>query len=174
MNGSIYNGRSAILSYQNALGVETNNIANVNTVGFKSDSISFNDLMYQDGVGKGVTRNDSIKNFSQGSIKPSNSEYDFAISGQGFFTLQDPIETDKIYYSRTGQFSSNNENYLTNSQGLIVMGVKPVVSGDIITGEYENNITSTIIDTDTSTYSLNTYTTDFLKNAKKIIRIYKK
>ena len=168
MNGSIYNGRSAIISFQDALGIESNNVANVNTIGFKADAVSFDDMMYQDGVGKGVSRNDPLKVFSQGSIKPTNSEYDFAISGDGFFTLQDPIETDKVYYSRTGQFSTNNENYLTNSQGLIVMGVSPVVTGDTITSEYSNNITSTIINTNETTYSLNTYTTNFASSAEKI------
>jgi len=168
MNGSIYNGQSGLLSFQNALDVESNNVANVNTIGFKSDSISFNDMMYQDGVGKGVTQNDPLKNFSQGSIKPSSSEYDFAISGQGFFTLQDPLEPDKLFYSRTGQFSSNNENYLTNSEGLLVMGVSPIVTGDVISSYFKNNITSTVVDTAESLYTLNTYTSDYTQNTKEM------
>ncbi len=168
MNGSIYNGKSAIISFQGALDIESNNVANVNTIGFKSDSVSFNDLMYQDGVGKGVTRNDPLKNFSQGGIKPSNSEYDFAISGPGFFTLHDPMEPDKLFYSRTGQFSSNNENFLTNSEGLIVMGVAPIVTGDVITSEFENNITSTVVDTADSFYTLNTYTSNYTRDAKEM------
>lgn len=168
MNGSIYNGKSAIISFQGALDIESNNVANVNTIGFKSDSVSFNDLMYQDGVGKGVTRNDPLKDFSQGGIKPSNSEYDFAISGPGFFTLQDPMEPDKLFYSRTGQFSSNNENFLTNSEGLIVMGVAPIVTGDVITSEFENNITSTVVDTADSFYTLNTYTSNYTRDAKEM------
>ena len=168
MNGSIYNGKSAIISFQGALDIESNNVANVNTIGFKSDSVSFNDLMYQDGVGKGVTRNDPLKDFSQGGIKPSNSEYDFAISGPGFFTLQDPMEPDKLFYSRTGQFSSNNENFLTNSEGLIVMGVAPTVTGDVITSEFENNITSTVVDTADSFYTLNTYTSNYTRDAKEM------
>jgi len=168
MNGSIYNGKSAIISFQGALDIESNNVANVNTIGFKSDSVSFNDLMYQDGVGKGVTRNDPLKDFSQGGIKPSNSEYDFAISGPGFFTLQDPMEPEKLFYSRTGQFSSNNENFLTNSEGLIVMGVAPTVTGDVITSEFENNITSTVVDTADSFYTLNTYTSNYTRDAKEI------
>lgn len=168
MNGSIYTGTSGLLSFQKGIDVESHNVANVNTVGFKADNISFNDLMYQGGVGKGVTSNDPFKDFSQGSLKPSNSEYDFAISGEGFFTLQDPQNPSKSYYSRTGQFASNNENNLTNNLGFLVMGVSPTVSGDMITGEYANNITSTIVDTDTSIYTLNTYTTDYRTNATEI------
>ena len=168
MNGSMYTGTSGLLSFINGIDVESNNVANVNTIGFKSDTISFNDLMYQDGIGKGVTRNDPMKSFTQGSITPSPSDYDFAIAGEGFFTLQDPDTPDKLYYSRTGQFSSNNENFLTSSTGLIVMGIRPDVTGDIITGEYENNITSTIVNEENSTYSLNTYTTNYQVTAKEI------
>lgn len=168
MNGSLYTGASGLLSFQQGIDVESHNVANVNTVGFKSDNVSFNDLMYQSGVGKGVSMNDPFKNFSQGSLKPSNSGYDFAISGEGFFTLQDPLNPEKSYYTRTGQFSSNNENRLTNGLGFLVLGVQPVVTGDMITKEFSNNITSTIIDTDNSTYSLNTYTTDYKTNAKEI------
>lgn len=168
MNGSIYTGASGLLSYQQGINIESNNVANVNTVGFKSDTVSFNDLMYQDGVGKGVTNNEVLKNFKQGNLVPSNSEYDFAIQGEGFFTLQDPDTPDKLYYTRTGQFLNNKDNFLANSNDLIVMGVRPVVTGDMITSEYENNITSTLVDTDTSIYTLNTYTTDYTSSAKAI------
>lgn len=168
MNGSIYSGTSGLLSFQKGIDVESNNVANVNTIGFKADNVSFNDLMYQNGIGKGVTMNDPRKDFSQGSVKPSDSDYDFAISGDGMFTLQDPDTPDRLYYSRTGQFSSNNENYLTNNTGLIVMGIRPTVTGDVITSEHENNISSTIVDTEDSIYTLNTYTTDYQKNSREI------
>jgi len=168
MNGSIYTGTSGILTYQNSLAIESNNAANASTLGFKSDTVSFNDLMYQNDIGRGVRSNESVKNFSQGSLNPSNSEYDFAISGPGFFTLQDPINPEKTYYTRTGQFSSNKDNELINSTGLLIMGVAPTVSGEIISSEYENNITSTSINTATSTYTLNTYTTDYRVKSKEI------
>jgi len=168
MNGSIYTGTSGLLSFQNSIDIESNNVANVNTIGFKADNVSFNDLMYQSGVGKGVTRNDPYKDFGQGSLKGSNSEYDFAIAGQGFFTLQDPANPEKSYYTRTGQFRSNNENNLTNDLGFLVLGVQPVVSGDIISSEFEDNITSTLVKSDNSTYTLNTYITDYKSNSKEI------
>jgi flagellar hook protein FlgE len=164
----MYTGAAGLLSFQQGINVESNNVANVNTVGFKSDTVSFNDLMYQKGVGKGTTTNDVFKNFTQGSLKPSNSSYDFAIAGEGFFTLQDPETPDKLFYTRTGQFSTNNENFLTNSTGLIVMGMRPDVTGDIITSEYEKSITSTLVNEETSTYTLNTYTTDYFTNSKEI------
>jgi len=168
MNGSIYTGASGLLSFQQALDVESNNVANVNTIGFKSDTVAFDDLMYDQGIGKGTTRDEVLKNFSQGSLVQSDSEYDFALEGDGFFTLQDPETPEKLYYSRTGQFSSNNENYLTNGGDLIVMGVSPVVTGDLITSEYSNNITSTLIEKEDSIYTLNTYTTDYVSNSKEL------
>ncbi|PIF04099.1 MAG: hypothetical protein CSA86_03120 [Arcobacter sp.] len=168
MNQSIYSGATGLLSFQKGIDVESNNVANVNTVGFKSDRVSFNDLMYENGIGKGVSFNDPSKNFTQGNLKPSNSEYDFAISGKGFFTLQNPSYPDKLYYSRAGQFSSNKENNLVNDLGFLVMGVQPVVSGDMITSAYNNGIASTVIDTADSIYTLNTYTTDYKTNAKEV------
>ncbi|MGB3751177.1 MAG: flagellar hook-basal body complex protein [Arcobacteraceae bacterium] len=168
MNGSIYTGASGLLSFQKGIDITSNNVANVNTVGFKSDRVSFNDLMYQDGIGKGVTTNEVLKNFSQGSLIPSDSEYDFALAGEGFFTLQDPVSPDRLYYTRTGQFSTDSNNYLSSSTGLLVMGVAPTVTGDMITSEYDNAITSTVIDTDDTLYTLNTYTNDYKTAAREI------
>jgi len=168
MNGSIYTGTSGLLSFQKSIDVTSNNVANVNTVGFKSDRVSFNDLMYQDGIGKGVTTNEILKNFSQGSLNPSDSEYDFALEGEGFFTLQDPSSPDRLYYTRTGQFSTNSDNYLSSSTGFLVMGVAPTVTGDMITSEYDNAITSTVIDTEETLYTLNTYTNDYQTIAKEV------
>jgi len=173
MNGSIYTGTSGLLNFQKGIDVTSNNVANVNTVGFKSDRVSFNDLMYQDSVGKGVTTNEVLKNFSQGSLIPSDSEYDFALKGEGFFTLQDPSSPDRLYYTRTGQFSTDSNNYLSNSTGLLVMGVSPTVTGDMITSEYDNAITSTVVDTDDSLYTLNTYTNDYKTIAREIESVLK-
>jgi len=168
---SMANGASALNAFQSSINVESNNAANLNTTGFKSDSISFSDMMYDRGVGMGSFMDDPRKDFSQGGIKPTNSEYDFAIKGEGFFTLQDPQDTNKYYYTRTGQFKSNKENFMTTDNGMVVMGIKPVVTGDIITSEYVNSIGSTTIDTADSTYTLNTYATDYEGNAKKIAEV---
>jgi flagellar hook protein FlgE len=165
---SMANGTSALTAFQKALDIQSNNAANVNTTGFKSDSVSFSDMMYDRKVGMGTFMDDPKRNFEQGGLKPTNSEYDFAINGEGFFTLQNPAIPDKLFYSREGQFRSDKNNYLTTNTGLQVMGMKPVVSGDTITSEYEKSITSTIVDTETSIYSLNTYTTDYNVSIKEI------
>jgi len=160
MNGSIYTGSTGLLSFQKGIDVTSNNIANVNTIGYKADNVSFNDLMYQGGVGKGVTTNEVLKDFTQGNLKASDSSYDFALGGEGFFTLEDPA-SGNVYYSRDGQFNSDKNNYLSNSNGMIVQGITPIVTGDLITADYSNAITSTIIDTANSLYTLNTYTNDY-------------
>ena len=113
MNGSIYNGASALIAFQSAIDVESNNVANVNTVGYKSDTVSFSDLMYQNNIGMGVTMNDSIKNFSQGSLIETGLDYDFAISGEGFFTVVDP-QDDAVYYTRAGNFRKDVNSNLVD------------------------------------------------------------
>ena len=160
MNASLYNGTSGILSFQNALNVESNNIANVNTVGFKSDTVSFADLIYQSGVGKGVTSNDPTKNFSQGDLVQTGIAFDFAISGDGFFTLEDP-QTGATYYTRAGNFQKDVDSNLIGANDNYVLGVVPTISGDKITNDFDTFIGSSIIEDDTTITSLNTFATDY-------------
>lgn len=165
---SMSNGTSALLSFQSAIDVQSNNVANVNTTAFKSDFISFSDMMYDKSTGMGTYMDDPRKSFEQGSLNTTDSNYDFAITGEGFFTVQDPANPDNLYYTRTGQFRNSIDNLLTTADGMQVLGVKPIVTGDLITSEYSENITTSIIDTGNSTYSLNTYTTDYKYNSAMI------
>jgi len=163
MNGSIYNGMSGLLSFQKAIDVESNNVANVNTVGFKSDTVSFSDMMYQDGIGMGVTMNEPIKNFNQGSLKQTGLDYDFAINGEGFFTVTDP-QDESVYYTRAGNFRKDANSNLVDVNEMHIMGILPVVSGDKITSEFSKNIGSSIIEDDTTIISLNVFATDYTKS----------
>ena len=164
MNGSIYNGTSALISFQKAIDVESNNVANVNTVGYKADTVSFSDLMYSKGIGMGVTMNDPIKNFGQGSLKETGLDYDFAISGEGFFTVVDP-QDESVYYTRAGNFRKDENSDLVDVNGMHIMGVLPVVTGDIITSAHSKNIGSSVIEDDTTIISLNVFATDYTKTA---------
>ena len=164
MNGSIYTGASALISYQSAINVESNNAANVNTVGFKSDTVSFADMMYQDSVGMGVTMSDPIKHFEQGSLVQTGLDYDFAISGEGFFTVSDPL-SGATYYTRAGNFTQDVDSNLVDSNDMYVMGVLPTITGDKITSDFTTNIGSVIIEDDTTIISLNTFATDYTKTA---------
>jgi len=162
MNTSLYNGVSGLLSFQNALNVESSNISNVNTVGFKSDRISFADLLYQDGVGYGVSSNEPSKNFTQGNLTETSVEYDFAISGEGFFTLSDN-QTGATYYTRAGNFNKDEASNLVDVNDNYVLGVLPIITGDKITEDLTTFITTSTIEDEASIISTNTFATDYTK-----------
>ncbi len=113
------------------LGVIGDNIANVNTVGFKGSRASFADLIPQSigglggggqlGRGAGVDRVTTM--FGQGSITATGSVNDMAISGAGFFALRDA--DGGMYYSRNGAFNKDQEGYL-NLGGMRLQGYQAV------------------------------------------------
>jgi flagellar basal-body rod protein FlgG len=113
-----------------------NNLANVNTVGFKKSRADFQDLMYQviskSGaetsagtqlpvgieVGMGVKPMASEKIFTQGDYQQTGNKFDLAIEGNGFFQI---INDDgRTVYTRAGNFKINKEGVLCNSEGLIL------------------------------------------------------
>ena len=161
MNASIYNGISGLTSFQKGLDVESNNIANVNTVGFKSNTISFADIMYQKGVGKGATMTDSVKNFGQGTLTTTPSSYDFAIKGDGFFTVGSSINSEQIFYTRAGNFNMGNDGFLKNIDDFNILGVAPVISGDKITSEFTQLVGSGTMEDDTTIKTVNTFITNY-------------
>lgn len=132
MIGSLWNGISGLDSFQKALEVESNNISNVNTLGYKADEVTFADMMYQDGVGKGAQISSIDKNLDQGSLKMTNSTYDFAIEGEGYFVVNDP-KTNDDYFTRAGNFRKSVDGYLETTENLRVKGM--VQESFINTGE---------------------------------------
>jgi len=164
MNGSIYTATSGLIAYQTALGAVSNNIANVNTTGYKADRVSFQDLMYQNNTGKGTTVDDSLKDFSQGTLQTTDVQYDFAVKGDGFFTVQDPLD-NAIYYTRAGNFDRDTSNYLVDANDMNVQGLLPDITGDTITEDFTKNISNTILEDDTSIISSNTFTTNYAATA---------
>ena len=113
-----------------SLGVIGDNIANVNTVGFKGSRATFADLMPQSigglagtgQVGTGSTLNEIATMFGQGAITSTGNVNDFAISGDGFFALRGDNGT---YYTRNGAFSKDAEGFL-NLAGLRLQGYQAV------------------------------------------------
>jgi flagellar hook protein FlgE len=174
--GSLYNGITGLNNHQTALDVESNNIANVNTVGFKSDTVSFADLMYQqNGTGTGSSILDIQKQERlQGTLKSTGNEYDFAINGAGYFTVVDPDNAEEIYYTRAGNFKMDLNGFLTTADDFPVQGVSPTVSGTtyksdgttedsgMITTDFTNYIaTGVIIEGNDSVESVNVYSTNY-------------
>ncbi|MBU0680924.1 MAG: flagellar basal-body rod protein FlgF [Proteobacteria bacterium] len=99
----------------------TNNLANVDTAGYKKEDITFWEMLYstdhQDArVGKAIH---DVTDMQPGVIKETGNPLDFAIGGEGFFKVQTPAG---VRYTRAGQFMTNNEGQLTTPSGDLVLG----------------------------------------------------
>ena len=135
---SLWSGVSGLKSEQEAMDVVGNNVANVNTIGFKKGRITFVDVLSQTmsaatgpegniggknatqvGLGDTVAVVDNI--FSQGSLQATSKTTDLAIQGDGFFVVSD--DGGKTYrYTRAGDFSFDAAGNLVNPEGFIVQG----------------------------------------------------
>lgn len=124
MIGALWTGISGLAAQQSALDNESNNIANVNTVGYKSSRVSFADLMYQDSVGKGSSVTSAEKQYTQGSLNLTGSSYDMALNGDGFFVVSDvnATGTSETYYTRAGNFRMGDNGTLQDANGYEVQG----------------------------------------------------
>jgi flagellar hook protein FlgE len=173
MIDALYSGISGISSNQVALNTQSNNISNVNTVAYKSDNISFADLMYQQGIGKGVLVNNINKNFSQGNLKITSNDYDLAIEGPGYFIVKG--DSAENLYTRSGNFLMGNDGTLQMQNGYKVQGIATTASvvntSDTKTTKFNDDFTgfiaSTVIlsPTNTSTQSINVKTTNYEQSA---------
>ncbi|WP_192036492.1 flagellar hook protein FlgE [Halomonas sp. YLGW01] len=116
-------GFSQALSGLNAaksnLDVLGNNIANSQTVGFKSSNTQFADVFANADVGLGTQVSAVLQDFSAGNLEATDRELDLAISGNGFFRFE---QGGEAVYSRNGQLTMDADGYLVNAQGAKVMG----------------------------------------------------
>lgn len=122
---------SAALSGLNAnttaIDVTGNNLANLNTTGFKASTVSFHDLVTESiGAGLGTTQVGfgvgapvTLRQFSQGAIQSTGGPLDAAIQGDGFFIVKDGANTE---YTRGGNFQVNTQGNLVTSTGQLVQG----------------------------------------------------
>lgn len=97
-----------------------NNISNSATYGFKGANVSFADVFAGSGAGLGVKVAGISQNFKDGSITTTNRPTDVAISGGGFFRIED--QNGGVFYSRNGEFGKDKNGFLTNMQGMRVTG----------------------------------------------------
>jgi len=129
LSSSLFSGISGLSTLGNAMQIIGDNIANVNTVGFKSSSFAFQDLLSQSvstlsgtsQVGRGTALGDIQASFAQGSFESTGNTTDLAVGGDGFFVLNEQ-GTNNLYYSRAGNFNFNESGYLTNPEGYVVQG----------------------------------------------------
>jgi len=142
---SLFSGLSGVRGHQTQMDVIGNNIANINTIGYKRSRLSFRDALnitmsaavkpgenrggmnpMQMGIGSSVG---SIKNsFSQGSLQDTGNTTDLAIQGDGFFIVSDGT---RDYYTRAGGFQFEAEGILVNSEGYGVQGKSADTDGNI-------------------------------------------
>lgn len=141
---SLFSGVSGMRGFQNKLDVIGNNIANVNTVGFKSGRVMFKDILSQtitgvtapvEGVsgginakqiGLGVTTSAVDTLFNPGSSMITNVSTDIRIDGDGFFALSATADGSQEvpFLSRAGNFTLDSANQLVNADGLFVLSSK--------------------------------------------------
>ena len=135
---SLYSGVSGLAANGNAMSVIGNNIANGNTIGFKSGRTIFSDLLSssisasggtaQVGRGAGMSTVDNI--FTQGTFENTSKDTDLAIEGDGFFIVRDP-GTNTDSYTRAGAFRWDSEGYLVSPEGKRVIGYALNEDGNI-------------------------------------------
>lgn len=114
-------GLSAASSNLDVIG---NNVANSQTVGFKSSSTLFADVYANSKIGLGVRASGVVQNFTRGNLESTGRSLDLAISGDGFFKLQ---QGGQVVYSRNGQLALTPDGYLENAQGGRLMAGNDVV-----------------------------------------------
>jgi flagellar hook protein FlgE len=132
---------SGLAASAEALDIISNNLANLNTVGFKDQTANFQDLFYQnigsDGagdsiqVGAGTSIGSVSSNFSNGTLQSTGISSNAAITGNGFFITEQA--NGDVQYTRAGDFSVNSSGELVTSSGQTVMGY-PAVNGVINQG----------------------------------------
>ncbi|MDD2887545.1 MAG: flagellar hook-basal body complex protein [Aliarcobacter sp.] len=142
MISALWTGIAGLASQQTALDNESNNIANVNTVGYKASRVSFADLMYQDSIGKGASVTSAEKQYTQGSLNLTGSSYDVALDGDGFFVVSNKnfSGTSENYYTRAGNFRMGTNGTLQDSSGNEVQGW--AVSSALNVTSTNSNLTS--------------------------------
>jgi len=129
---SLFAGVTGMKNHQIRMDVIGNNIANINTVGFKRGQVNFQDTLYQVlknagvstnpvQVGLGVAVSSIINNMNPGALQFTGRTLDLAINGDGFFKVKDPM-SDKYFYTRDGVFYIDQNGYLVNADGYRLVG----------------------------------------------------
>lgn len=120
---------SGISAAQKDLDTTANNIANVNTTGFKESRAEFADVyassVFQSAktnVGDGVRTAAVAQQFQQGALQFTNNSLDMAITGDGFFVTASEIGSRDYSYTRAGAFKLDNNNFLVNNNGDFLQG----------------------------------------------------
>lgn len=143
MSQGLFTASTGIAANQAKIDVIADNIANINTVGFKSSQLNFETVFSRSlgsgssptddlgginpkEVGLGVTVGEIGRNFRNGSIQNTGRTTDLNIQGEGFFSLMN--YDGSIFLSRAGNFTTDSNGFLVNPQGLKVLGTSTATS----------------------------------------------
>lgn len=135
---SLVSGVSGLQTHQKKMDVIGNNIANVNTTGYKATVVTFADIYYQTQrspsagtstlgginprqVGYGVKMNSATPNLANNGYSSTDDKYSMALDGNGFFQVMD--SAGNIRYTRAGVFHVDDDGYLVNESGMHVLGI---------------------------------------------------
>ncbi len=152
LSAALYAGISGLDANQTTLNVVGNNIANVNTTGFKASKVQFSSQSYvTDNAGSPVDGNYGGSNpeqlglgtqvasvtqdFTQGQVTSTGVPSDLAITGNGFFVVQNSTVGQE--FTRDGQFTLNSDNQLVTSNGSLVQGYGVDADANVVTGKLQ-------------------------------------
>ncbi|WP_066166647.1 flagellar hook-basal body complex protein [Aliarcobacter cryaerophilus] len=176
MIGAMWNGIAGIWQHDKGIAVESNNLANSNTVGHKKDQISFSDLLYsQAGFGKGVQTQSISKQFEQGNIVGTGVGIDVAIEGKGFFVVKSRENPNEIYYTRAGNLVQAKDGFLVTQDDYKIQGLVPQSKittttnplDMMFTDEYTKSLVSSNINSGSGTvYNINAKASDYVSSSK--------
>lgn len=156
LTASMWSSVSGLLNHGEKMNVIGNNIANVNTVGFKGSRMDFMSHVYSSihsasgpaQIGNGVSIGAIYGDFGQGSFENSTEATDMAISGKGFFKVRDKYSNEE-YYTRAGNFRFDAQGYLTSPQGYVLQGwaIEQATAAQASGSIYSSAASSSIIGT---------------------------
>ena len=166
---SMYSGVSGLMTHQQRMNVIGNDIANVNTVGFKQSDVSFKEAYVNtlrapapgtpgQQVGLGVQMGQIARDFSGGAIMQTGTASNLAISGNGFFMVADS-GSGQQFFSRAGDFvldvdATTNQTYLVTSEGRRLQGVMGGPPAPDLTGLTPADMTDIVLPVNTTDYSI--------------------
>jgi flagellar basal-body rod protein FlgG len=168
-----------MLAQQMNIDVISNNLANVNTTGFKKSRVDFQSLLYQSirkpvastegffnptgiEVGHGVRIAGTLKDYSTGMLQETGNDLDVCVEGSGFFMVELPDGT--VGYTRAGNFRIDAEGFLVNSNGYRLLSSQG--NATAANSMTVNNKTMKYIKPDTETNTINISTTGIVSTEK--------
>ncbi|MBW4828687.1 MAG: flagellar hook protein FlgE [Clostridiaceae bacterium] len=173
MMRSMYSGVSGLRTHQTKMDVIGNNIANVNTVGYKKGQMTFQEVFSQtvrgagaaqggkggtnpQQIGLGVDVGSISTNHTEGSSQRTDNPTDVMIDGEGFFVVTDDTNFENRYYTRAGNFTVDGAGNLVTADGYKVLGYRANDNGEITEtyGPIVINRSETIAATPTKTIEL--------------------